>query len=433
MPITSEMDLIDAVGSGDLDALIGTHETGWLDFKRSPYTLDCDAQKVELAKDVGAFANSRGGTIVIGVVTRRSPSEISDRAVSVRSVSKSAADPVRYQDVIQRRVFPRVRDLQITWVPPDPDIPKGILVIRIPPQDESQKLFLVRQGPDSGGDRGVFAVPRREGDRSEWLAVESAHALIASGRDASLHPSTEVRHESLSPAPGRAEARLDEIEELQGWKQLPMLAVQAIPPSPGTQLGDFYSRTGLRRMLQYPNELRASGFNLSTHTNDLEVVEGSFVVRDELRVHWLDSDGTFTAACLGTRDWLGHVINDDRPQDEGTVINPLVLVEYVFEFMRFLQRGPAASDGPGVWRFRVRCRRFQSGGVALSPGVVGRATIRRSAELASSNDWTREFEGDGRAACDAFSALRDVYALFGLGDDAIPYSDEARVAAEKIR
>lgn len=59
-----------------VDDLLGERERSWLDFKQSPYVLDGERGKSELAKDVTAVANSGGGCIVIGVRTRKDPADV---------------------------------------------------------------------------------------------------------------------------------------------------------------------------------------------------------------------------------------------------------------------------------------------------------------------------------------------------------------------
>jgi len=68
------------------EPLVGTEESDQLDFKLAPYVLDAPHQKWELAKDVAAFANRRGGVIVIGY---------SDRTSTKRDYRVGGRDPTR--------------------------------------------------------------------------------------------------------------------------------------------------------------------------------------------------------------------------------------------------------------------------------------------------------------------------------------------------
>ena len=60
-----------AVSSGRLDALIGMRECLWLDAKGEPYKLGNPRDDAELAKDVVALANARGGLLIIGLETNK--------------------------------------------------------------------------------------------------------------------------------------------------------------------------------------------------------------------------------------------------------------------------------------------------------------------------------------------------------------------------
>ncbi len=63
-------EVLEKLAAKQFDALIGVSEAAWLDAKESPYILDTLKQKLELAKDVSALANSAGGVIVLGLIRR---------------------------------------------------------------------------------------------------------------------------------------------------------------------------------------------------------------------------------------------------------------------------------------------------------------------------------------------------------------------------
>jgi hypothetical protein len=64
-------EVLEKLAAKQFDALVGVSESAWLDAKESPYALDGLKQKLELAKDVNALANSIGGIIVLGFDTAR--------------------------------------------------------------------------------------------------------------------------------------------------------------------------------------------------------------------------------------------------------------------------------------------------------------------------------------------------------------------------
>ncbi|WP_189602508.1 AlbA family DNA-binding domain-containing protein [Streptomyces lateritius] len=72
---------LDAVSYQDVETLVGNPEAAEaedLDYKRAHYGSD-DKGKEELAKDVAALANHRGGVLVIGMAeTKGVPSRVFD-------------------------------------------------------------------------------------------------------------------------------------------------------------------------------------------------------------------------------------------------------------------------------------------------------------------------------------------------------------------
>ena len=86
MTVSDRAELYGSLGRGrqGFEEIRETPESDWLDFKESHYWLDDKKHKLELAKDVSAFANSRGGVIVIGIKTRRLNTENLEELTSSR-------------------------------------------------------------------------------------------------------------------------------------------------------------------------------------------------------------------------------------------------------------------------------------------------------------------------------------------------------------
>ncbi len=91
---------------GDFDHLIGVIEDERLECKSGPYTLENDHQKLELAKDVSALANSGGGIILIGAKTEKDPAHLGDEIKEIRPFVQALIDTERYQNVVGDWVFP---------------------------------------------------------------------------------------------------------------------------------------------------------------------------------------------------------------------------------------------------------------------------------------------------------------------------------------
>jgi predicted HTH transcriptional regulator len=59
--------------SGDFTRLFGCLEDDHLECKSAPYNLGQERERMELAKDVSALANTDGGIILLGVQTEQEP------------------------------------------------------------------------------------------------------------------------------------------------------------------------------------------------------------------------------------------------------------------------------------------------------------------------------------------------------------------------
>lgn len=162
--------------SGELDAVIGLRECAWLDGKEKPYKLGHPAQDAELCKDTAALANVRGGLLVIGYGTvRRGGREVLARLMPVPGGDINVE---QYRMILRARVYPDIRDLEVEWVPADDEA--GILVIHVPQQRETDKLFVIHGRTPTEGIR----VPVRDDDGTRWLEPEGVQRLISGGWNA---------------------------------------------------------------------------------------------------------------------------------------------------------------------------------------------------------------------------------------------------------
>jgi hypothetical protein len=145
----------------DIKDLVGNPEAAEaedLDYKRPHYASD-DKGREELAKDVAALANHRGGVLVLGMAEAKGvPSLVIDVDLDdhhlrrMRQViANNTAPPVPYETI-------RV---------PNPDAPgTGFLLLAVPRSPQAPHAVTA---PPTKASKDVLRYPRRGGSQTEWL------------------------------------------------------------------------------------------------------------------------------------------------------------------------------------------------------------------------------------------------------------------------
>jgi hypothetical protein len=164
------------------DLLIGQAENEWFEAKQAPYQLGNAAAEIELAKDVSALANRpEGGLLIIGLVTSHHDGR--DVVTRVRAQPIDLLKTRRYQQSLDRWIYPRLRDVVVETVEVEPG--RGLLMVLIPPQPEPLWPFLVCGavvGKKVLGNH--FSLVRRRDDETVDDTVAVVHGLMVAGRAA---------------------------------------------------------------------------------------------------------------------------------------------------------------------------------------------------------------------------------------------------------
>jgi len=409
--------IVDALAGNDCNRLIGTDESDQVDFKLAPYQLDENHQKWELAKDVAAFANKRGGVIVIGVECPKRVNEIVETATNIRPVRKAVVNLQQYPSVVDAWIYPRPEGVDFRWYPPDAAEESGLLLIEVPAQRRGNIPFIVRDMREPDAEfKGAIGIPRRDGARIIWETAQDIHRHItrkSSNAGGSPPAQPEIDH---------ARTRVSTIEQQQGWEVLPVYTLQALPPEGPDILDGFYDE--VRGSLNNHQRLREAGF-APWQNFDIELAEGGLIARRNDIVTWVEPSGLATHSLLiGENTYLGWYYNEHRAEGAPLIIHPIALVETTLEFFRYVYLQLRPRCGGGAWRFRIACHRLQSNRISLPRGHPTPhnpwAFIYGQPPLASSDEWEREFDEAGSSGRDAFEALQRVYALFGHPPAAIP-------------
>jgi hypothetical protein len=440
--ISNEADLRKVLASSDYSAIVGTREGDWIEFHREPYQIEDGAAKLtpkgkwELRKDVASLAMRFGGCIVLGVRTDNSPELGGDVAVGISPIPRNLIDPSAYRAVLMDGLFPRV-EIEMSWHSSDGSTEKGLFLISVAVQEGHRRPVIVKRMMDeSGKEIRAFGIAERYGDQTNWWSAEEIHHAmrVATSPTPEAGSLPESRHALVASANFKADEAIDDLEERNEWGEQAVYVIQALPPDPRRELDDFYGLSGVAsRLLNFP-ALRYHGFSLRGFRGTFQ--EGSFVAdRAEDVSARLDPDGTFTAMALGDPEFLGWSINKDQRDSKPLRINSTVLVEFTLECCRFVRLSlmPEIDPMAGPWSFRVQCRRFVYRQLRLAPGPPRSfPSVPMSAEP-QSDFWEKYILAEGDAGRDAFNILTRVYGLFGLGREAIPYSENDTVMEEAIR
>lgn len=112
----------------DIESLIKNQvqESLNLDYKRTKSLENNDHNKNEISKDVSAFANSDGGTIIYGVIEKNHIPEKIDEGVDVKGKREWL------EQVINSRIKPRIQNVVITPIDLKKQSGKAIFLVEIP-------------------------------------------------------------------------------------------------------------------------------------------------------------------------------------------------------------------------------------------------------------------------------------------------------------
>lgn len=448
VPVTNRAELLSALRAGKFDAILGTPESDWLDFKSAPYRMDIPKGPWEYAKDVASFANAAGGLIVIGYKTEKTATDLESKAASCGLVPKALVDAKQMADTLLNLVYPEMRDVELRWFPDDASESSGVLVIDVPPQrDQDKKFILKKVFTDEGKYEPALAIPTRAGANTNWTHAETIHADLGRARFANLVGALEelvgqlravTAKDSLEILPSsdqsqRANERIDAMIREMQWKGTPAYFLQAIPPANTRVLEQLHGSGGVSSALQRPAVLRSLGWHFASGLEPEVRGGGLAVVQGNRSMIWIDRDGFATSGVTADPEFLGWAMNQGREGKPGPyVINSLALVEYTLEFFRFVHAVLVPRAASGRWILRIATRGFKdaSGGVKLAGGPPHQ--WHRAVKLATGDVLGDEIASSGDAKRDSFEALERVYGLFGLGSEDIPFTEGRSVSEELV-
>jgi hypothetical protein len=170
-----EDDVRRLLADGDAHAVLGWLPSAVLVFRSAPASPE---EAGLLAADLCALANSaRGGTMVVGVRAEPGGSTLLPFA------RDHHADAV--ERLVRERLFPVPERVTVTHVPVNgADVEGlGILVVRIPAQDDLLRPFVMYESATVGdGNLGMrITVVERDGAETIARSVAAVHAALCAG------------------------------------------------------------------------------------------------------------------------------------------------------------------------------------------------------------------------------------------------------------
>ncbi len=172
-------DLQKMLKSGDFSVVKGKLENAILDVKERLYDLGSEKEQRELCKDVSAFANGRGGFIIVGIAETpapNSPHKIIDHVVGV---DKAKINLQTITQHLENHVYPKVR-FDIRYGILDG---KDVLYIEIP-QDLGDRPYLVKLSRDN---LDYLAYYSRTGEHGTATHIEQIHETLRRGQHYESH------------------------------------------------------------------------------------------------------------------------------------------------------------------------------------------------------------------------------------------------------
>lgn len=429
--------------TGDFEALIGRIENEFFDCKRGIYSLNDDAGKRELAKDISSFANLNGGYLLIGPQTEKSEKYLGDEIKSISYLPEAQINRQQYIDVVREWIYPDIHGLNISWHQSKIDAKKGIFVIHIPHQAETDTPFLITKVLD-GKKRVeiVFGYVERKQDSNFARDITSIHSLLRDGinynrnidgRLSDIESSLgEIQKKELSVK--KREVHKDAQERVRRalgdnkMNQLPNFNLIAYPEEPAALKTIFInSQSSIKHKLEYPPALRPPGWNLET-SDRAQIREGK-LIRVEIesrKIIDLYESGEIVFCVVATDDFLCWGTTKDIYR-----FNTLALIESISNFVIFY--GEVLKDFTQTieniyFSFAFNNLWVDNNKYYLVPYTVGTIGYRFSDEKKDApqasifSDPILVEINNFRAEVVAYELVSKIFLWFGVTLDKIPYT-----------
>jgi len=426
---------------GRFDDLIGEFENEWLECKGQPYDLSREDQKLELAKDITGLANAGGGLLLLGYSTKRSEIYGEDQIHELRAFPEALFRQSQYEGVLTNWIYPPIDGLEIIKFPVSVNPPSIVVCINVPKATGANSPVLVAKSMLDSNRKienlvGYFV---RKQSHVTHYDVKRIQALFRDGLryDTDIRENFSTLHNAIESLRGSTSTSIAAIppEEVSRDVHDALIAVQlqenpsitltAAPIRPLNLAGLFESNSSeLVRLVEFPPEVRSSGFNLRTGER-AKIVKGK--IRRAVEVGYRLIEVHRNGVVIFINDGGSNGLCWGRPgrQQQSFLINQIALIEYIYLFC--------------VLAHSVHLSQMQENeqvtiGAELSnlsmDGVPPRLEPAYPDSYGDLNPPKSASEGSGKFMCEissstsperaAFLLLSEIYVWFGIETDKIP-------------
>ena len=415
-------ELIEILSAARFADIAGTEEGDQIDFKSHAYNLQNPKDRSDLVADVAAFANSKGGTVVLGVETATIATSKREIAARVVGIGTDAVDDDAYQKLVRAHVRPLVRHFEIRRYSEGAG-GRELVALHVDPQDEWDMPFLVDGIVDDNRPQKevghAVGWPTRSGSDTYWEDPSRIQQLISTGL---RRPATESARELPSDTEAVDQMRYIEERFLE-WGEPPTFAVQAVPLPGHALIDDFYG--GFAQKIRRWRSTRQHGFGLALPSSPVVPIESWLALIDESGPSVIiGRTGTVTAASAISRDFLGwnQTFTPDR-----LVINQTALIEFIAETIRFAYEGVQPDlDEVRQWRFRCRADGWSHDSVEVVLAIRPQPFLRIL--VPTSDSFEIDVTGTDDTWADAARIVTEVLGRgFGVAQTDVPYISEGRI------
>jgi schlafen family protein len=165
-------------------SIIGLQEDDELDFKSEPYLLASPDEtikgkaRLELAKDVSAFLNTRGGIILIGVTTSVDPASQVECASALTPIPQQLINLKQIRDVLREYVYPQPR-FNIELIHEQLDGSAICMLVVEQGTDRDMPYIVIRERAyEKGAAKSILSIYERQATDNVPMRPEHIHVRL---------------------------------------------------------------------------------------------------------------------------------------------------------------------------------------------------------------------------------------------------------------